>query len=89
LLKGESNVVVPDYRPCREHLRPDGLLVLDDASVASSFRPPPFSFAGHPGPSRVAREYADKEMQFLGAVGHNNVYKRRPAVIYPVGGGVL
>lgn len=70
----DYEVVLADYRLSREHLRSGGLLVLDDASVGTSFRPPPFSFAGHPGPSRVAREYADHEMEFLGAVGHNNVF---------------
>lgn len=70
----DYEVALADYRLCRDCLAPGGLLVLDDASLYTSFRPPTFSFAGHPGPSRVAREHADKEMRFLGAVGHNNVY---------------
>ncbi len=65
-----------DYRLCKNHLAPNGILVLDDASLDTDYHPPSFSFAGHPGPSRVAREYADKEMRFLCAVGHNNIYQK-------------
>ena len=70
----EYEVVLADYQLCKSHLRPGGLLVLDDASLGGPFHPPCFSFAGHPGPSQVARQFADREMQFLGAVGHNNAY---------------
>lgn len=70
----DFDIVLADYRLCRDHLLTGGILVIDDASLGTGFRPPRFSFAGHPGPSKVAREYADKEMRFLGAVGHNNVY---------------
>jgi hypothetical protein len=72
----EYDIVLSDYRLCRDGLKVGGILVLDDASVGSAFRPPRFSFAGHIGPSRVAREYADKEMQFLGMIGHNNVFRK-------------
>ena len=85
----EYEIVLKDYRLCLENLRADGILVLDDASLNTDYKPPSFSFAGHPDPSRVAREYADKEMEFLGAVGHNNVYKKKSAVISSIGGGVL
>lgn len=73
----EFETVLKDYRLCLQHLRPGGLLVFDDSSLGTTFHPPIFSFAGHPGPSRVVREYAMKEMCFLGAVGHNNVFKKR------------
>jgi hypothetical protein len=69
-------IALKDYRLCRDCLVTDGLLVLDDASFGTSFRPPRFSFAGHPGPSRVAAEFAMKEMQYMGAVGHNNVFQK-------------
>jgi hypothetical protein len=49
--------------------------VLDDASLNTTFVPPSFSFAGHPGPSRVAQEFAHRELKFLGAVGHNNLFQ--------------
>lgn len=70
----EYETALADYRLCRDNLRVGGLLVLDDASLNTSFKPPSFSFAGHLGPSRVAQENAGKEMQFLGAVGHNNIF---------------
>lgn len=85
----EYEIVLKDYQLCLENLRKGGLLVLDDASLNTDYKPPSFSFAGHPGPSRVTREYANKEMEFLGAVGHNNVYKKKAAVISAIGGGVL
>ena len=72
----DFEIALADYCLCRDHLAPGGLLVLDDASLGTSFRPPSFSFAGHPGPSRVAAEFAMQEMKFLGAVGHNNVFQK-------------
>lgn len=72
----DFEVVLADYRHCRDHLAVGGLLVLDDASLGTSYHPPYFSFAGHPGPSRVAAEFAIKEMKFLGAVGHNSVFQK-------------
>jgi len=70
----EYETALADYRLCRDNLQSKGLLVLDDASLNTSFKPPSFSFVGHPGPSQVAKEYACKEMRFLGAVGHNNIF---------------
>jgi len=72
----EYEVVLKDYELCSSNLSLGGLLVLDDASLGTSFKPPSFAFAGHPGPSRVAREYAHEEMHFLGAVGHNRVFRK-------------
>lgn len=73
----EFDVVLEDYKLCLKHLRDGGLLVFDDSSLDTDFNPPAFSFAGHPGPSRVVREFAMKEMIFLGAVGHNNVFRKK------------
>lgn len=72
----EFEIVLKDYKLCLENLRTGGILILDDASLNTDYKPPSFSFAGHPGPSRVAREYADREMEFLGAVGHNNIFRK-------------
>jgi predicted O-methyltransferase YrrM len=71
----DFETALADYQLCKKHLAPNGILVLDDASLGTDYQPPLFSFAGHPGPSRVAREFADKEMRFLCAVGHNNIYQ--------------
>jgi hypothetical protein len=73
----DYEIALADYRRCRDHLAPGGLLVMDDASLGTSYRPPSFAFAGHPGPSRVAAEFAMRELRFLGAVGHNNVFQKR------------
>lgn len=74
----DYEVVLADYRHCVGQLKAGGLLVMDDASLGTEFRPPQFSFAGHPGPSQVAAEFAMKELHFLGAVGHNNVFVNLP-----------
>jgi len=71
----DYEVALADYTLCRPHLAPGGLLVLDDSSLGTDFHPPLFSFAGHPGPSRVAAEVATRDLRLLGAVGHNNVFR--------------
>lgn len=70
------DVVLADYNICRDNLTEGGLLVMDDSSLYQDFRPPLFSFAGHPGPSRIVNELAMKELVFLGGVGHNNVFMK-------------
>jgi hypothetical protein len=77
----DFEIVLSDYRLCRDNLNYGGILVLDDASLGTSFHPPRFSFVGHPGPSRVAREYADKEMRFLGMIGHINIFQKVQHII--------
>ena len=69
-------VVLADYQLCSSHLNVGGLLVLDDSSLGTGYRPPLFAFAGHPGPSRVCQELAMVELAFLGGVGHNNVFRK-------------
>jgi predicted O-methyltransferase YrrM len=70
----DYDVALADYKICRDSLADGGLLVMDDSSLYTDFKPPGFSFAGHPGPSRVVQELAMKELIFLGGVGHNNVF---------------
>lgn len=71
----DYDVVKSDYLLAVSVLKPGGLLVLDDAGLGSNYQPPRFAFAGHPGPSRVARELADRQLEPLGMVGHNNIYR--------------
>jgi cephalosporin hydroxylase len=73
----DYEVVLADYLLCKDALADGGLLVMDDSSLYTDFKPPKFSFAGHPGPSRVVKERAMKEMHFLGGVGHNNVFTNK------------
>lgn len=72
----DYEVALADYRVCRDSLVIGGLLVMDDSSLYTDYQPPSFSFAGHPGPSRVVQECAMKELRFLGGVGHNNVFQK-------------
>jgi len=73
----DYEIAISDYKLCRNHLKPDGLLVLDDAGLESRYHPPRFAFAGHEGPSRIARENAAKELQFLCMIGHNLVFRNK------------
>ena len=70
----DLDVVTQDYHNSKGALRTGGLLVIDDSSTYMPFSPPPYSFAGHPGPSKIVRDLALLEMKFLGGVGHNNVF---------------
>lgn len=72
----DYEVALADYEVCRDNLADGGLLVMDDSSLYTDYQPPKFSFAGHPGPSRVVQELAMKELRFLGGVGHNNVFQK-------------
>lgn len=73
----DYEVALADYEACKDQLADGGLLVMDDSSLYTDYQPPRFSFAGHPGPSRVVQERAMKELCFLGGVGHNNVFMKR------------
>jgi cephalosporin hydroxylase len=70
----DYDVVLADYKLCRDALAPGGLLVMDDSSLYTDYKPAKFSFAGHPGPSRVMKELALSELHWLGGVSHNNVF---------------
>ncbi len=72
----DYEVVLCDYRNSVAALNTGGLLVMDDSSLHTDFVPPAFSFAGHPGPSKVARECADRELTFVAGVGHQNIYRK-------------
>ena len=72
----DYDTALSDFKLSRDNLRSGGLLVMDDASLGTSFRPPRFAFAGHPGPSRVVREEANSQLEHLGWVGHNNVFRK-------------
>jgi hypothetical protein len=73
----DYKIVLSDYITCRDSLAPNGILVIDDSSLFSDFKAPPFSFAGHFGPSKVVETLAMEELHFIGAVGHNNVFMNK------------
>lgn len=72
----DYEVALADYLVCRDKLADGGLLIMDDSSLYTDYRPPVFAFAGHPGPSKVMQDMAMKEMIYLGAVGHNNIFMK-------------
>lgn len=72
----DYEIALSDYEICKDSLAVGGLLVMDDSSLYTDYSPRIFSFAGHPGPSRVVKERAIKDLQFVGGVGHNNIFRK-------------
>lgn len=74
----DLDVVLADLELSIEQLAPGGLLVVDDASLYAPYRPPTFSFAGHPGPSRAIKVAPGmSHMSEVGTCGHNRVFQKR------------
>jgi len=66
-----------DWELCSQNLLPGGVIVLDDAGLATGFVAPPFfSTAGHEGPSRLAREINRSQFAEILQVGHNRVFQQ-------------
>ncbi len=72
----DYEVVRQDWEVCSRSVRVGGVIVLDDAGLETSFRPPMFSSKGHPGPSRIASEVDPGKFRELLQVGHNRVFER-------------
>ena len=73
----DYEVAKHDFNVCSQYLRKGGLIVLDDASLYTDFKPPFYSTAGHPGPSKVASEIDMDLFEEILSVGHNRVFKKR------------
>jgi hypothetical protein len=73
----DYDVVKSDYQNSLQGLKTGGILVFDDSSLYTDYKPTPFSFAGHPGPSRVVNEISSNDLEFLFGVGHNNVFRKK------------
>jgi len=74
----DFDVVLADLELSIEQLVSGGLLVVDDASLYAPYRPPAFSFAGHPGPSRAIKVAPGmSQMSEVGTCGHNRVFQKR------------
>lgn len=65
-----------DWDLCTAHLRPGGLIVLDDAGLFTGFVSPIFKFRGHPGPSRLAQEVDRTRFREILQVAHNLVFQK-------------
>lgn len=68
-----------DWELCARNIAPGGLIVLDDASLHTAYRPPAFASAGHPGPSQLAKEISRAHFTEILRVGHNRVFQKNPA----------
>lgn len=73
----DYEVARTDWNLCAKHVRPDGVIVLDDSALGTAYEPPAFATAGHPGPSQVAREVDQARFQEILRVGHNRVFQRK------------
>ena len=71
----DYDVVKADWENCSTHVKPGGLIILDDAGTTTAYQPPRFAFRGHIGPSRVASEVDRSEFQEILQVGHNRVFQ--------------
>jgi hypothetical protein len=65
-----------DWEICSRYLKSGGIIVLDDSALNTTYRPPAFATAGHPGPSRLAREIDNKQFREILRVGHNRVFQK-------------
>ncbi len=72
----EFDIVKQDFENALIGLSEDGLIVLDDSSLYLSHPNDTGRFWGHPGPSRIAKEFASSKLRHVASVGHNNVYKK-------------
>ena len=72
----DYEVVKKDFEVCSNSLNINGLIVLDDSSLYTSFTPKSYATAGHPGPSRLAQEIDLSDFVEIIAVGHNRVFKK-------------
>jgi predicted O-methyltransferase YrrM len=66
-----------DWELCSEHLRPGGLIVLDDSGLTTSYVPHAhLATGGHPGPSRLTQEIDRARFREILQVGHNRVFQK-------------
>jgi hypothetical protein len=72
----DYDVAKHDFALCASSLDESGIIVLDDASLDTDYKPPFFATAGHPGPSQVARNMDRSRFEELSSVGHNRVFRK-------------
>lgn len=65
-----------DWELCAAHLKPGGVIVLDDSGLTTKYAPPIFATGGHPGPSRLAQEVDRTRFREILQVGHNRVFQK-------------
>ena len=72
----DYEIVKKDFHVCGQAVSVNGLIVLDDSSLYTGYKPSSYSTAGHPGPSRLAQEIDSSKFKEILSVGHNRVFKR-------------
>jgi len=72
----EEEIAAKDWQNSSAVVRPEGLVVLDDAALKTLYRPPVFGFKGHPGPSNVAERIDRNRFREILQVGHNRVFQK-------------
>ncbi len=74
----EYEIAKKDWQVCSGQVKVGGIIVMDDSALFTKYNPPFFAFKGHPGPSRVADEVAERSKKFREVlrVGHNRVFER-------------
>ena len=72
----DYDVVKADWALCSEAVAVGGLIVLDDSGLSTTYQPPAFATAGHPGPSKLAAEIDRSRYEEILQVGHNRVFRR-------------
>jgi hypothetical protein len=72
----DYEVASHDWKLCSAAVALYGIIILDDSALNTDYRPPGFSTAGHPGPSKVAAEIDRNKFREIFSVGHNRVFQR-------------
>lgn len=72
----DYDVVKQDFAVCSKFLKKNGLIVLDDSSLYTDYKPSYYATPGHPGPSKVALEIDSNLFHEILSVGHNRVFKK-------------
>jgi len=72
----DYEIVKQDLDIAMCNIATNGLIVIDDSSLYFDYSPRSHSFAGHPGPSQVAKEYCTNYLSLLGGIGHNNIFRK-------------
>jgi hypothetical protein len=73
----DYEVVQQDWEICSRSIRLGGIIVLDDSSLGTNYQPLAFATAGHPGPSRLAKEIDPAIFSEILRVGHNRVFQKK------------
>lgn len=72
----DYEIALADWEICSKSIRTGGIIVLDDASLNTGYKPPTFATGGHPGPSRIANEIDVSKFREILRVGHNRAFQK-------------